>query len=676
MEHSFSPSVFGTLVNDSVTAVNNNDVASAATDSATSANQQPQKISFYDSDTSDNTLDELDDLDDSLGDLDDSLEELDDSLEELDDSLGELNDSLEELDDDQGESANTQQTNENADLPADLETRVLEQDLNSKIPNYAINVNIAVESNATTFDSLMQEVLSKFQSAYLNTNNCSTYLDLWNKNFVSMRLPARSEHLALKNILAMLYHLDFKQATEMQCLNTILQNDDAKLIHKLQQINRSLSAQDLEDPDTSIAVSITELNEEAGNMKKSLSVSKTTDSDESSSEQQTIVHEETLIETQPDEAVQEQQTKKLTKRQKIDLFVDLVYSKLLSESGRHVIESIPSMKESCQTVIDLFRSSKIAGQEFIKFIVYLACTKSVNLDKAILQEVRTFNEYVIAVVGRCTKTKIRFYDFSDGYVLVNPITGDGYEMFLSDLLFDWPVTRDSFTQNTKIIIDEDKGKAFLRITDADLFGDYAKIQEREIQYKQLDSNLTLMAKHFIKDATDYFDQHNSFEGFECNYTSEDLRFFRHKLLGYAVPENYKILLKKPTASLSVLLAYIETSQPDFIPYAFSGNIISARIFAPCNLSSNPISAAYQILAFDLYLYLCDTDTKVKIKLKQSFLAEPKIILGSDSAVDQAVTLTVPQYLAAHDSLINYIKQNSTVEISVSDFGDLKINLIK
>ena len=134
------------------------------------------------------------------------------------------------------------------------------------------------------------------------------------------------------------------------------------------------------------------------------------------------------------------------------------------------------------------------------------------------------------------------------------------------------------------------------------------------------------------------------------------------------------MLKKPTASLSALLAYIENSQPDFIPYAFSGNIISARIFTPCNLSSNPVSAVYQMLALDLDLYLRGTDTIVKIKLKQSFLAEPKIILGSDSAIDQVITLTVPQYLAAHDSLINYIKQYSTVEISVSDFGELNTTL--
>ena len=531
MEHSFSPSVFGTLVNDSVAAVNNKDITnpvideatSIATDNAASANlqqQQPQKISFYEPDALDNTLDDLDDLEDTL---DDNFEDLDDSLDDFDDNLEELNDNPED-----SANTNNQLTNENIDLPADLETRILEQDLNSKIPNYAINVNIAVESNATTFDSLMQEIQSKFQSAYLNTNNCSTYLDLWNKNFVSMRLPVGSEHLALKNILAMLYHLDFKQATEMQCLNTILQSDDAKLIHKLQQINRSLTAQDLEDPDTSIAVSIAELDEEVESMKKSLISSEAIDSDNSSSEQHVIAQEETTAEAQPDEVVQEQQNKKLTKKQKIDLFADLVYSKLLSESGRHFIESIPAMKESCQTVIDLFKSSKIVGQEFIKFIVYLACTRSVNLDKAILQEVRTFNEYVIAVVGRCTKTKIRSADFSDGYVSVNSNTGDGYEMFLSDLLFDWPATRDSFTQNTKIIIDEYKGKAFLRITDADLLNGYARVKEREIQYKQLDSNLTLMAKHFIQDATDYFDQHNSFEDFECDYTSEDLRFFRHK----------------------------------------------------------------------------------------------------------------------------------------------------
>lgn len=661
MEHSFSPSKFGDLVNASVTAVNED------SNTIEASTQVPRKMSFE----GPNTVDELEEMEDALGDLDEfeSLDELED-LEDID-NLDDANLGISDL---QTPDAATLQNTSSAisTTPADLKFKTLDQDPTSKILNYSIPVIISKQDNDFVSTSLFDEIKQKFKQTYMKIANCSTYADLWNRNFVSLRVKKDDELVAFGSILAMLYNLTFFKDSMTECLQFLIHEDNAVLIHKLQQINRTLKFSDLENPDASIEKTKAELQTEMNQMQQALL-----------SEDQVIISDSYAAPKASDLIPQPQQNsvdnltneivqpvKKLSKKAKCKLFATLLHDHLLSDSGRNQVDNSTIINESYSYVTDLFIAGELAAQEYVKFVIYLATTKSVNLDKSILDEVSTFNAYVVAVICRYAKVNLINSTFSDGYFLVCAATGNAYERFLSDLLFSWPFVRDGLGSNFNVEIRNNQKVSFLTITTNSV------VKERVSSHKILESNLTLMAKSFASKAEAFINEGKPLDEFTCSYTCQDLRFFRHKLLDYHVPKNYYNLSSEQKSSLSVFLAYIETYQPDLIDYCFSGNIISSRTISPNNLSDECLTALYQIIAMDLKWHITNKHTKVTLYLKHAAIGKPQILLTGDGRPPQGILLDMNQYASSFNRILQHAKMSTEVVISVTPDKKLKINFTK
>lgn len=638
MGSSFSPDRFGALVNASVNAINE----------ATLNTAQPKKMTF-DKDDSDSSgiatdMKESDDFDD-LEDLDD-LDDLDDI-----DGLNDLEESgtLEDLDDidDTGTSEPQQTNTESIDDPLAIPFKTLDQDSSSKIPDYSMSITVARDhgTERKVFKNLFDEFKSKFETSFLVTNDCNSFLDLWNKNFIAFQ--TQSEVEAFDRLAAMFYHINCSNLTVAQKL---LELNSTSVIEKLSQLCRDITVADVENPDQAVAqVDQIQTNEqtEVLNVTSDSITESASEAIEIQTEKSADEVSEVRASTSPD---------KLSKKKKLQLFAEMALYQLASEDKLSQVNSMPTLLNGINALSGLLQHGIIDKTEYVKFLLFMLNTREIVLDTELVEKTKKFNTYVQALI--CTKLHLQYNlnDFDDSFMLVSKTNGKITILPLYYLLFNWRTICASFTNKALARDIPFNGMHFLLVTPD------SSVKMTNVQLRKLKSNLTLFAESFVSTADAYFDLTGSFENFRVNYTSNDIDNIRFILKQRNIPSAYKLMTSCQKAIVDMVLAYIEQYQSFLIPFFYSSQITNLPAIRLSVLVQDNAMAIYQIIA-SLMHYI---NTSIKIHLVKANAEFASFRLAGDGIPNSNLSLTTGDFLKQFTIVMGHSQLSSETFVTIED----------
>lgn len=638
MGSSFSPDRFGALVNASVNAINE----------ATLNTAQPKKMTF-DKDDSDSSgiatdMKESDDFDD-LEDLDD-LDDLDDI-----DDLNDLEESgtLEDLDDidDTGTSEPQQTNTESIDDPLAIPFKTLDQDSSSKIPDYSMSITVARDhgTERKVFENLFDEFKSKFETSFLVTNDCNSFLDLWNKNFIAFQ--TQSEVEAFDRLVAMFYHINCSNLTVAQKL---LELNSTSVIEKLSQLCRDITVADVENPDQAVAqVDQIQTNEqtEVLNVTSDSITESASEAIEIQTEKSADEVSEVRASTSPD---------KLSKKKKLQLFAEMALYQLASEDKLSQVNSMPTLLNGINALSGLLQHGILDKTEYVKFLLFMLNTREIVLDTELVEKTKKFNTYVQALI--CTKLHLQYNlnDFDDSFMLVSKTNGKITILPLYYLLFNWRTICASFTNKALARDIPFNGMHFLLVTPD------SSVKMTNVQLRKLKSNLTLFAESFVSTADAYFDLTGSFENFRVNYTSNDIDNIRFILKQRNIPSAYKLMTSCQKAIVDMVLAYIEQYQSFLIPFFYSSQITNLPAIRLSVLVQDNAMAIYQIIA-SLMHYI---NTSIKIHLVKANAEFASFRLAGDGIPNSNLSLTTGDFLKQFTIVMGHSQLSSETFVTIED----------
>ena len=638
MGSSFSPDRFGALVNASVNAINE----------ATLNTAQPKKMTFGkdDSDSSGIATDmkESDDFDD-LEDLDD-LDDLDDI-----DDLNDLEESgtLEDLDDidDTGTPEPQQTSTESADDPFAIPFKTLDQDSSSKIPDYSMSITVARDQRTErkVFENLFDEFKSKFETSFLITKDCNSFLDLWNKNFIAFQ--TQSEVEAFDRLVAMFYHINCSNLTVAQKL---LELNSTSVIEKLSQLCRDITVADVENPDQAVAqVEQMQTNEqtEVPNVTSDSITESASKAIEIQTKKSADEVSEVKASTSPD---------KLSKKKKLQLFAEMALHQLASEDKLSQVNSIPTLLNGINALSGLLQHGILDKTEYVKFLLFMLNTREIVIDTELVEKTKKFNTYVQALI--CTKLHLQYNlnDFDDSFMLVNRNNGKITILPLYYLLFNWRTICASFTNKALARDIPFNGMHFLLVTPD------SSVKMTNVQLRNLKSNITLFAESFVSTADAYFDLTGSFENFRVNYTSNDIDNIRFILKQRNIPSAYKLMTSCQKAIVDMVLAYTEQYQSFLIPFFYSSQITNLPAIRLSVLVQDNAMAIYQIMA-SLMHWL---NTSIKIHLVKANVEFASFRLAGDGIPNSNLSLTTGDFLKQFTIVMGHAQLSSETFVTIED----------
>lgn len=638
MGSSFSPDRFGALVNASVNAINE----------ATLNTAQPKKMTF-DKDDSDSSgiatdMKESDDFDD-LEDLDD-LDDLDDI-----DDLNDLEESgtLEDLDDidDTGTSEPQQTNTESIDDPLAIPFKTLDQDSSSKIPDYSMSITVARDhgTERKVFENLFDEFKSKFETSFLVTNDCNSFLDLWNKNFIAFQ--TQSEVEAFDRLVAMFYHINCSNLTVAQKL---LELNSTSVIEKLSQLCRDITVADVENPDQAAAqVEQMQTNEqtEVPNVTSDSITESASKAIEIQTKKSVDEVSEVKASTSPD---------KLSKKKKLQLFAEMALHQLASEDKLSQVNSIPTLLNGINALSGLLQHGILDKIEYVKFLLFMLNTREIVLDIELVEKTKKFNTYVQALI--CTKLHLQYNlnDFDDSFMLVNKNNGKITILPLYYLLLNWRTICASFTNKALARDIPFNGMHFLLVTPD------SSVKMTNVQLRNLKSNLTLFAESFVSTADAYFNLTGSFENFRVNYTSNDIDNIRFILKQRNIPSAYKLMTSCQKAIVDMVLAYADKYQSFLVPFFYSSQITNLHAIRLSILVQDDVMAIYQIMASLMHCL----NPSIKIHLVKANAEFASFRLAGDGIPNSNLSLTTGDFLKQFTIVMGHAQLSSETFVTIED----------
>lgn len=642
LAYSFSAEEFGRLVQDSISIVNNQSEDSAVMDSPA------EKVS---------------ELAPTQSDLDD-LETLDE-LETLDD--------LEEDSSDYDYDTETQQKSaQNAvqDLPNYIKYTIIDEASNSKIPDlkYDLQLEKGAEEQQVS-ESMFQLVVERMKNAFLITVDCTTYMQLWNANFVAAQ--TNNNVFACMRLLAMFFHIDCNTS---DVVAKLMNADRADVILSLEKLGRVVYMHDAEialgeiEPD--------EVTEEEKLPSDIISVGEAKHEIENTEDTETVQAESGECSDEfidgpangeeescdPDDNIfSERSPKKLTKRQRLTLYIEIFERCILTGAVQERFERVKSINQCYSNLKSLLLSSEITCEEFFKFGMFLAKTREIILDIAKVRKAKTFNKYFAMLLTESKQVDFKDGKYHDQVFIVNGTNGSVRSVSWMYVALNWRLFQIALTKNYSMVITNTENANLMIICMN------ASIGPKRMIFHGIKSQLTVFAEAFTTAATGYLEMFNNADGFNWKHTCDDLDFYLVTANGFPVVAAMKVLSRQQRESFTQLLSYTYAENKELFSVMCSFKLQHVWSIDVSALSKNRVLATYQIVSF--CLSLCGT---TEIHLSKPDVSEPSFLLCGDGIPAKGITLTLDKIIQYITEIDAHVMDSSKTEITVAN-GKLVIN---
>lgn len=639
MAQRLSTADFGALVNASVNAVTNSTTidkmpSNAANSSA--IDTIPKKM-FSDE------LDELEDLDAEFS--EESFDDLDD-LDDLDNS--EVGDTTAESFDDLDESADEIHN----DLPSFLKFKSIDG-ADDKIPDYASDLYIeAGETPANQVSSINDAIITKMNDAFLITDGCTSYQDLWNVNFIAAKTSSDLE--AFERLLAMFYHI---YCVNVQVVKAILQDNSLDLLGRLCQLGRVLHIEDVTG-DTE-----PELDEEVSSDNND-SVSDYTPV-VSYSEDSTVSKSSEVASAQENDTVEK--IKAPTTKTGRKMFAVMLPDRLLSENESNRIQSVEMLKNCYYGLCNLYCDKKIEQVEFLKFVMFLAKTRDVILDLKLVEDLKTFNCYWAYMLSRACKMK-EFHGglYHDSFVICNDQNSKSVELPMDFLAFNWRLFQLRIRKFTSITDYEVDSRRLLCLQWDN------RVKHTPISFSTIKSSYSLFAEDFCDAVTSHLHSAEATEVFNFVCSLDDYDFYSIHRAGLNVPASFRMLSVQQRSSLGLILEYVMKEHPELFSFVVGGRFVapwSVRLPSLLRSNSDLTDSTKQVNLFttSTYQLLAHAMSKAcncEIRLTRVYdKCDPTIVLYGDGVKD-GTAFSTKEFIGNFDQIIEHARSSEQVQVCV------------
>lgn len=643
MAQRLSTTDFGALVNASVNAVTNNttiDKMSANTGNTSMADSTPKKM-FSDE------LDTLDDLDGTLS--EESFDDLDDLVDFDDLDSTEPGDvTTESVTAIENESAGKVQD----DLPSFLKFKSIE-DTSDKIPDYTSDLYVeAGETPENQVDTIKDAIITKMNDAFLITDECNDYQDLWNVNFIAAKTSSDLE--AFERLLAMFYHI---YCVNVQVVKAILQDNSLALLDRLCQLGRILYIEDITgDADSE---SMEEVSSDNNDSVSDYAPVVSYAEDSTASESSAVM---TAQENGTAEKIKSPTTKTGRK-----MFAAMLPGRLLSENEANRIQSVDMLKNCYYGLCNLYCDKKLEQVEFLKFVMFLAKTRDVILDLKLVQDLKTFNCYWAYMLSRACKMK-EFHDglYHDSFIICNDQNSKSVELPMDFLAFNWRLFQLRIRKFTGITDDEIDGRRLLCLQ----WDTRAKCTPAN--FSTIKSSYSLFAEDFCDAVTSHLHSAEATETFNFVCSLDDYNFYTLCRAGLDIPASFRMLTAQQRSSLGLVLEYIIKEHQELFSFVVGGRFVapwSVRLTSLLRSNSDLANSAkhvnlftsstYQLLAHAISK-ACDCEIHLMRVYEE---CDPAIVLYGDGVKD-GTTFSVQEFLGNFDQIIEHARSSKQVQVCV------------
>lgn len=575
-----------------------------------------------------------------------------DSLDDLDDlgSLGDLQRS--------NEISIEKNTAENdaisSQLPDFLRFKSL-GDSDSKIPDWGGNVTIAAKTASDEDNtSLFSAIHKKIEQSFMVTQGCSTYAELWNKNFVAMKLDSDSR--ALECFLAMFYHVACQSDS---VVNILKQADDVVLVRRLAELGHIITMADLSDDNPGEA--------EEDLMLQDSIVSDDIKDDETPAVPKSVEIQQDNVQETETVTISTNDTYALTSKAKRQRFINLMFRHLFTERNRDRMESKTSAASSYAELCKVFVNGGLEPEEFVKFALFLAKTREIILDIAMVSEYKTFNHYFAAMICKMCKHSAADTDVNvdekihDSLIVIGMSVEGITEVFYDYVAFGWRMLRSAIRKSScvEVITINDKKLYVLKLN--------RDIPTPKINFHEAPSSLTMLARDFTETATKSVFVTSQLK----EITSDDLDFYVLKHNGLGVPNSFRYFSRQQKALLETVLSYSAVYQPDIFKLVASGKVARINLIKPCLLSSDRTLALYRIV-----LTLLAQEGTIQLNDGSVSVQEPKFVLSGSGIPKNGIHMTLHSFFDSFTAIALHVKLSSVTNTSINNDGSLVFNFVQ